>query len=306
MTKKVRIGLDIGSSAVRAAEVVVDGDRKVLRRFAQVGLPAEAVVEGEVHDQAVVTAALKKLWQSGGFSGKKVVVGLGSQRAMVRQVEMPPMSDAELRSALQFKSGEFLPIPVDQAVVDFAPLSAGSDPQGGRRVLLLAAQREVVLDEVSAVEAAGLHVDAVDSSSLALLRAVSGPTGLAGSGEGKGGGPTGGGATGRGLEAVVGIGAELITVAVRDGGVPRFVRTVALTNSATSASESAVIPSRTERFATSRSPGQTGVTAARVSRLDAIVGEVRELPGIPALAKWHGAVRAGARNGRRSHARRRH
>src|SRR5579864_6694866 len=102
MAKKVSIGVDIGSSAVRAAEVVIDGQHKVLRRFGQVGLPPGAVSEGEVHDQAAVAAALKRLWQHGRFSGKKVVIGLGSQRAMVRQVQMPPMSDDELRSALKF------------------------------------------------------------------------------------------------------------------------------------------------------------------------------------------------------------
>ncbi len=132
MAKRMSIGLDIGSSAVRAAEVMIDGDRKVLRRFAQVGLPAGAVIEGEVRDREAVATALKRLWQHGRFSSKKVVVGLGSQRAMVRQVEMPPMPDSELRSALRLKIGEFLPIPVEQAVVDFAPLpSADGELRSG-------------------------------------------------------------------------------------------------------------------------------------------------------------------------------
>ena len=172
MAKKVMVGLDIGSSAVRAAEVVIDGDRKVLKRFAQVGLPEGAVVEGEIRDQTAVASAIRRLWQQGRFKQKSVVVGLASQRAMVRQVEMPPMSDAELRSAVRFKIGEFLPIPVDQAVVDFASLSGRDGPDGTRLGLLVAAQREVVVDLAAAVETAGLRVEAVDASSLALLRAV--------------------------------------------------------------------------------------------------------------------------------------
>src|SRR6202030_1171967 len=116
----------------------------------------------------------KRLWQHGRFSGKKVIVGLGSQRAMVRQVEMPPMPDSELRSALRLKIGEFLPIPVEQAVVDFAPLP-GVDGEAERRLLLVAAQCDVIADELGAVDAAGLRAVAVDSSSLALLRAVARP-----------------------------------------------------------------------------------------------------------------------------------
>ncbi|HTV11207.1 MAG TPA: type IV pilus assembly protein PilM [Acidimicrobiales bacterium] len=261
MPKKGSIGLDIGSSAVRAAEVVIDGDKKVLRRFAQVGLPAGAVVEGEVHDAAAVTAAIRKLWEHGGFSDNRVVMGLGSQRAMVRQVEMPALSDAELRSALRFKIGEFLPIPVEQAIVDFAPVPGLGGSGDSRRVLLVAAQREVVVDEVVAVEAAGLRVRAVDCSSLALLRAVR-P-----SDEGGGGG----------LEAVVGIGAELITVVVKEAGAPRFVRTVAHATPTGQLGDGSAPRPGTPRRQVNLGPGPAGsaLGVAIAPRIDAIVNEVR-------------------------------
>lgn len=263
-TKKIGIGLDIGSSAVRAAEVSVTGERRVLRRFAQVGLEPGAVVEGEVRDPAAVSEAIKKLWQHGGFSGKKVVLGLGSQRAMVRQVEMPPMADDDLRSALQFKVGEFLPIPVEQAVFDFAPLPAAEDADDKRRVLMMAAQRDVVVDEVAAVEKAGLRVEAVDSTSLALLRAVSqdGPDG-----------PSAG--TGGGLEAVVGIGAELVTVVVRQDGAPRFIRTVALAGPASTRGSMDPKGGPGGGGPVLSRAGQGGVTVSAPLRLDAIITEVR-------------------------------
>jgi type IV pilus assembly protein PilM len=256
-SKSVRIGLDIGSSAVRAAEVLMDGDRRVLRRFAQVGLPEGAVVEGEIRDREAVTAAIKRLWQHGRFSGRTVVVGVGSQRAMVRQVEMPPMPDSELRSALPLKIGELLPIPVQQAVVDFAPLPKGDGDAGPRRVLVVAAQRDVVTDELAAVEAAGLRVEAFEASSLALLRAVA-------SGRADGGPNE--------LEAVVGIGAELLTIVVRDGGVPRFVRTATLTGPAgTTSGDSG--PTGLGHAGRGRSTSAVVVSAAQ--RLDTIVSEVR-------------------------------
>ncbi len=264
MSKTVSVGLDIGSSAVRAAEVVIDGDKRTLHRFAQVGLPAGAVVEGEVRDHAVVSTALKRLWQHGRFSTKSVVVGLGSQRAMVRQVEMPPMSDAELRSALRFKIGEFLPIPVEQAVVDFSPLPGGDDSSGKRRVLLVAAQRDVALDIAAVVGAAGLRVRAIDASALALLRAVAPPPGADGHS-----GPGGG------MEAVVGVGAQLVTVAVRDGGIPRFVRTVALPEEAMvrgSADALATVPGTIDP---TRRPVRPSAPGVDTPYLESIVGEVR-------------------------------
>ena len=120
--KAVRIGLDIGSSAIRAAEVSGEGENSRITRFAQVGLPAGAVVEGEVRDQATVATAIKRLWSEGGFSRREVIVGISSQRSMVRQVEMPKMNSAELRSALRYEMGDLLPIPIEQAVFDFVEL----------------------------------------------------------------------------------------------------------------------------------------------------------------------------------------
>jgi type IV pilus assembly protein PilM len=209
LAKRVSVGLDIGSSAVRAAEVTGEGDQRRVTRFAQVGLPAGAVVEGEVRDQQTVSGAIKRLWSEGGFARRDVVLGISSQRSMVRQVEMPRMNSAELRSALRYEMGGLLPIPVEQSVFDFVELGPGKPKDGGAettQVLLVVAQREIVMDHIEVVRRAGLKVRAVDSSPLALLRAY----------------PT----DDEDLEAIVSLGAQLVVVAVRQGNTPRFIRTV--------------------------------------------------------------------------------
>ncbi len=211
--KSVRTGLDIGSSAVRAAEVAISSSGNELRRFAQIGLPMGAVVEGEVRDEAVVSEAIRRLWAEGGLSQKEVVLGIGSQRAMVRQLEMPEMTEAELRSALRYEIGELLPIPVEEAVFDFAVLGPGrpkADGGGTTQVLVVVAQRDIVWDSINVVRRAGLRVRAVDSSPLALLRVV--PLSE----------------ENQDLEAVVSIGSHLVVVAVREGSTPRFLRTVSI------------------------------------------------------------------------------
>ncbi len=212
MRKRTSVGLDIGSSAVRAAEVVIDGKRAELRRFAQVGLAPGAVVEGEVRDAEGVSSAIKRLWADGGFKARQVVVGVSSQRAMVRVLEMPGTLGKDLRSALRYEIGDVLPIPLEQAVFDFEILGPGrpnSDGGPTTQVLVVVAQKDIVRDEIEVVRKAGLRPRAVDASALALLRAVPLP------GEGE-------------MDAVVSLGAQLAVVAVRQGGVPRFIRTTAL------------------------------------------------------------------------------
>ncbi|MDQ1392726.1 MAG: hypothetical protein QOF30_1703 [Acidimicrobiaceae bacterium] len=204
------IGLDIGSFAVRAAEVSNDGGRPTLHRFAQVTLPPGAVSDGEVVDAQVVSAALRRLWSDGGFSSRRVVVGVSSQRVIVRQADVTAMSDVELRSALNFEAQELIPIPVDEAVLDFQvidPVLPNPDPNSppNMRILLAAAQRDMVNKHLAAVRSADLDVVAVDPIALAMLRAVPAvPVGFA--------------------EAVVSIGGDLTTIAIREGNSTRFVR----------------------------------------------------------------------------------
>jgi type IV pilus assembly protein PilM len=85
---RTKVGLDIGSTCVRAAEVA-PGDVPVLLRAAQVRLEPSAVENGEVRQPEAVATALKELWSVGGFKAREVLMGMGNQRVVVREVTLP-------------------------------------------------------------------------------------------------------------------------------------------------------------------------------------------------------------------------
>ena len=85
---KGRIGLDIGSTAVRAVELT-GGESTVVIHAAQVALPPGAVENGEVREPELVAEALRELWQRGGFKQKRVYLGVGNQRVVVREIALP-------------------------------------------------------------------------------------------------------------------------------------------------------------------------------------------------------------------------
>lgn len=207
------IGLDIGSSAVRAAEVSSDRGRLRLKRYAQVGLPSGAVADGEIVNAPAVIEALRRLWEEGGFSSNKVVLGVSGHRVIVRQADVPALNEEDLRSSLQFDTQELIPIPMEDASFDFRILDRASSPDpDGRstmRILIVAAHKELLRTYMGTLGAAGLEAVAMDASPLALMRVVP---------------PNPGGGT----EAVVAIGAEMTTVAVRQDGVPGFIRSLAV------------------------------------------------------------------------------
>ena len=204
------MGLDIGTSGVRAAELSLGKGAATLERFGQVALPLGAVRDGEVVDVDTVAGAIEQLWAQAKFSSKKVVVGVANQKVVVRQVDLPWLPVKELRQSLAFQVQDFIPMPVEQAILDFHPLEEFINDAGGRmlRVLLVAASRDMVGSAVEAVSKAGLNPSMVDLTSFAVLRSqVSGGAGFAVE-----------------AEALVDVGASVTNIVVHQGGVPRFVR----------------------------------------------------------------------------------
>ena len=206
------VGLDIGTSAVRGALVSSGRSGLSLLRFGQVPLPAEAVVDGEMRDEAAVAEAISQLWKRAKFGTKKAVIGVANQRVVVRQVDLPYLEEKDFRSSLRFQVADHIPMPVDDAELDFEVLEDFQTPTGEHmmKVLLVAGATDMIEGFVSAVTAGGIETVGVDLTPFAVARAVS---------------PVARGETGiPGAQAVVDVGAGVTNIVVHVGGEPRFVR----------------------------------------------------------------------------------
>jgi type IV pilus assembly protein PilM len=208
---KGRIGLDIGSTAVRAAELSAGAQPSVIRA-AQRPLPPGAVENGEVRDPGAVSEALRDLWKDGGFSSGQAWLGVGNQRVVVREIALPFLPEKELKASLGLQVQEFIPMPVDEAVLDYDPIGEfEQDDRKMLRMLLVAAQRAMVDLVVQSVRGAGLEPMGLDLIPFALVRAVGTPDismDLDATGE----------------EAIIDIGAHVTNIVVHDRGATRFVR----------------------------------------------------------------------------------
>ena len=199
------IGLDIGSSSIRAVEVRHVKEGHTLRNFGQMPLPKGAVQGGTVRDPVAITSALKQLWAACRFDTKHVVLGVTHPQLMVREMSVSNLPPKEMHKSLPFQVRDMLPLAVDRSLLDFLPLEEpGNNPTV--RGLLVAMPKDAVVALVQAVEKAGLHVVNVDLASFALLRAASRLDAQ--------------------VEAIVDIGAEVTSVVVHADGEPLIVRTV--------------------------------------------------------------------------------
>lgn len=205
------IGLDIGATAVRAAVLshgMLEGRPAVtIHGLGQIELPFGVVVNGVVMDQNALTNALKALWVNNGFDCRNVILGISNQQVVVRDMSMPNLAPEQMEKALPFQAREIVPIPLDQAIIDFSPLGDPDPTTDTVTGLLVASPRQPIISAVTAVEKAGLNVARVDLSSFAALRAIA-EENLA-------------------VEAVVDMGAHITNIVVHNQGIPKVVRTVA-------------------------------------------------------------------------------
>lgn len=208
----INVGLDIGTSAVRAAVIQTGRGEPVLKRYGQVALPEGAVIAGEIAEPATVRDALTQLWKTAKLPRKRVVVGVANQRVIVRRVDVPYMSEEELQESLPFRAAEYIPIPIEEAVLDFVPLEEFATPEGEAMlsVLVIAAQRDMIAEVVEVVGEIGVKPLAVDLQAFALVRAVTGPDFDLDVGS----------------RALVNIGAGVTQVVLLKGGTVRFLRIV--------------------------------------------------------------------------------
>jgi type IV pilus assembly protein PilM len=166
------VGLDIQPGHVAAVEARVNGSI-VVQHAAGAPLPADTVREGEVLDEGVLSETLRDLFKDGRLN-RRVRLGVANQRTVLRTLELPPITDRkELDAAVRFQAQDQVPMPLSNAVLDFHPLGIFDTPEGPRqRVVLVAAQRDMVQRLLAAVRDAGLRPEGVDLSAFALIRSL--------------------------------------------------------------------------------------------------------------------------------------
>jgi type IV pilus assembly protein PilM len=207
------VGLKIGASQLAAARVANNGSAELLQ-VARERLEPGIVVGGELRDPDALAAALKDFFAKHKLPKRGVRLGIANNRIGVRTFEIAGIVDQkQLANAIRFRAQEALPIPIDQAVLDYQILGEGVNDEGQptRRILLVVAYRELIDRYVDACKKAGIVLAGIDLEAFALLRALQAPQ------AGAGNDPS------AALVAVA-IGHERSTFAVSDGRVCEFTR----------------------------------------------------------------------------------
>lgn len=165
--RKVLVGLDIGSSAVKVCELQAfgkgSGQRYRLQKLGSSPIAHDAIVDGEIIDSNAVADAIRQVLAEQKIKSRDVAISLSGQQVMVKKVTFPIMSPAELAESVRWEAESFFPAGqgMESYALDFAVLEERAT-EGNLDVVLVACRKDKLEAYVSCVVQAGARPLVVD------------------------------------------------------------------------------------------------------------------------------------------------
>ena len=168
------VGLDIGSSAVKAVELkpVRKGFR--VAAFASEPVPRDAIVDGAIIDAGAVADSIRRVFdQNKAFKAEDVCASLSGSAVIVKKINLPVMTESELGESIEWEAEQYIPFDVQDVNLDYQVLDPGTGPdsRGSMEVLLVAAKKEKIGDYTAVISQSGRAPVIVDVDAFALQNA---------------------------------------------------------------------------------------------------------------------------------------
>lgn len=203
------IGLDIGSTSVKAVELVAKPRGIELLHLGVAPLPPEAIVQGAFLNSGAITDAIREAVDAGGIKTKNVAAAVSGHSVIVKKISLPTMTRDELEESIRWEAEQYIPFDINEVNLDFQILE-GADLEGQMEVLLVAAKKDLIDDYVQVITDAGLHPAVLDVAAFAVENAFEANYE----------------ARPEEVVALVNVGGQVVNINIVAGGVPAFTRDI--------------------------------------------------------------------------------
>ncbi len=170
-SKETTVGLDIGSSCIKAVEIEPTASGWILTNAAVASTPHEAIKDGIVVNVLDVSQAIRSMLKDAGIKATGATCAVSGSQVIVRQVQFPKMPESTLRKSIKYEASKYISSPMEDSIVEFEILGDAPDP-GQMNVMLVATPREMIDSRVNAIQSAGLEPLAIDIEAFALIRSL--------------------------------------------------------------------------------------------------------------------------------------
>jgi type IV pilus assembly protein PilM len=168
---KSLVGLDIGSSSVKAIELKAVGKGFRVSALGVESVPPDSIVDGAIIDGGAVADAVGRLFANKKFKAKDVVASLSGNSVIVKKITLPSMTENELSESIYWEAEQYIPFDIQDVNLDYEILDQGSGQEGTMEVLLVAAKKDKIADYTSVITQAGKAPVIVDVDVFALQNA---------------------------------------------------------------------------------------------------------------------------------------
>jgi type IV pilus assembly protein PilM len=207
------VGLDIGSSAIKAVELRGVGKSYRVTAFGIEPVAPDSIVDGAIIDSAAVADTIRHLFESRGIRSREVAASLAGNAVIVKKITLSRMTDAELAESITWEAEQYIPFDIQDVNLDYQVVSQGSGAATGTmEVLLVAAKKEKIADYTGVIAQAGRTPLVIDVDAFALQNAYEVNYGVCA----------------REVIALVNFGASAVNINILSGGHSLFTRDISI------------------------------------------------------------------------------
>ena len=168
MGRKLCIGIDIGTSAVKMCQLAGSKKGYTLERFGVVPLPSETIVDGAIMNSARVVEAIQELVTAQRVKSKQTAIAVSGHAVIIKKIPLPQMTPDELSDQIQWEAEQFIPFDIADVHLDVQIVNKESAQKGQMDVVLVAAKKDYVNEYTSVVIEAGLEPLVCDVDAFAV------------------------------------------------------------------------------------------------------------------------------------------
>jgi type IV pilus assembly protein PilM len=212
---KSLVGLDIGSSSIKAVELkdLGKGRGYQLLSLGIESLSPEAIVDGAIMDSSLVAETIQRLFTANRIKTTDVAISLSGHAVIIKKISLPQMSQEELSESIQWEAEQYIPFDVDDVNIDYQVLEGPTlSGEGNMDVLLVAVKKDKINDYTTVLANAGKAAQVVDVDVFALQNAYEANYEVPGDK----------------VVALVNVGAAVTNIAIMQGGSSIFWRDISI------------------------------------------------------------------------------
>jgi type IV pilus assembly protein PilM len=165
------VGLDIGSRAIKAAELIDTKKGYTLKNFAVADIASGIIEDGNIQNHEELAETIRNLMDTYRFKNQNIALSIGGYSVIVKKISIQSVPEEQLQDAISLEAEQYIPFDIQDVSIDFQVLGKNESNPNQMNILLVAAKKEVVNEYAQVVEMAGLTPCILDIDAFALQNA---------------------------------------------------------------------------------------------------------------------------------------